>query len=568
MADQQSSHDALSHPEQVFLAVARQVCADGVIGADEFEILRALAPLLGLSVERANALGNQAIREFRSETLRESVLASPEDLYRSVLTTFGADGNIDAPEEALLARLRKLLGLTSFESALLPDKKPATQAEPLPVTAMPSVPGPRPVGDNLETAEPMPSDGRCRIRPLLCPSCKAVVPLRQVTETTCAYCRTPVRIPTSYLEALASQAALEKRRQGVQELFALLGTRPSTFGWLLTQVPERIMTGVVVLLLLIGPAAMGPDSGFFAFLNWYVARSRGENLIDLLTHAESILLAFVPFALFLSVTFVLLYRLRRNLFTMNTLRVALVVGAPTRPGGPSTCRQCGSPLAVPDNAVGITCPYCSADNLVNVPADWLAVTHRQARLAGMDFQKALDLYRRESLKGWESCIAVILGALAMAFIHVEAARYLRETPEMPPLRSAIARRTGLVAGFGTPPGPALPFDTWTELAATNTRLVTCFVPLARGERLQIRWRPAPHSPKPIFTNDRDRMPIAIFQERNFRRGGKPERQVEKQLGSVERFEFSAPLGAWYRLDLSLPEKGRVEFHPSVPVKSP
>ena len=45
---------------------------------------------------------------------------------------------------------------------------------------------------------------------------------------------------------------------------------------------------------------------------------------------------------------------------------------PPREGGPMQCRSGGGALTVQPNALGANCDYCGADNLVNLPASWLA----------------------------------------------------------------------------------------------------------------------------------------------------------------------------------------------------
>src|SRR5207253_1658793 len=63
---------------------------------------------------------------------------------------------------------------------------------------------------------------------------------------------------------------------------------------------------------------------------------------------------------------------RRRLVERGKLQAELAAKPPSRPGGPARCRRCDAPLDVKPGDLGVRCFYCRTDNLVAMPADWIA----------------------------------------------------------------------------------------------------------------------------------------------------------------------------------------------------
>jgi LSD1 subclass zinc finger protein len=97
------------------------------------------------------------------------------------------------------------------------------------------------------------------------------------------------------------------------------------------------------------------------------------------------------------------------------LQGALAAGAPTTPGGPATCRNCGAPLDVPRGTLGVRCAYCSSDNLVALPAAWVTAAHASA---GRAHTKITQVLSREGAKVRTSRRRLALGTAAAVVFTV------------------------------------------------------------------------------------------------------------------------------------------------------
>ncbi len=544
--------------QSVFTIVARYVCSDGVIAPEEFGILKILAPALNLSVEKANDLANHAIKEYRAKLPEKEKPLPPEEVYRIVLTYFLKDDFLDSVEQQTLDQFRKLLQIQSETSEQLIDDKNGLNAktEVAVGNVDQTISENNVSGQNLKTnSAPAKSIDFCKkgtIKPLLCDKCRGIVALRAAPTVKCLYCGTVVNIPNEYLEAIAVRKTFQKRKEDVKKFAAELGKAPSALGSHVAQIPESYLTIFIVILFLLGPATMGPHNPFCSMVNYYFEQFRGENLLDALSMPQQVLLTFLPFAFFLSLLFSMIYRVRRRVFTMGMIRASLTALPPIKPGSPHICRQCGAPLSADDNAVAITCIYCSTDNLLHIPPNWLSANHKEAKQVGMSFAKGQSVYLKESLRGLETLTALMLGSLALAFIHVEIIKRRYECSNHRPLKQTLKNRSGLIND--SVKAPVLPFSTWTLLSKSSFPENSFIVPLRKAESLTLSWRPGKKQKLKV-----SELELSVFLEQSFRNGGNQKLLKKISLTPGKTFNFLSPLGARYRLTIFPEIDGEVEL---------
>jgi hypothetical protein len=107
--DEDGEEDAPLTREQVFQLVCDEVMRDGMIEANEAEILTRLAQFLRLPPEAAKEMCRTSLARFQAGELGAKRALDPKALYETVLKA-SADEQ-DATQEQLLRGLRILLGL-------------------------------------------------------------------------------------------------------------------------------------------------------------------------------------------------------------------------------------------------------------------------------------------------------------------------------------------------------------------------------------------------------------------------------------------------------------------------
>lgn len=593
MADVPAPSDpnpAESGQETLFLDLARETCRDGKISPAELQILRVVAQLLRIPLERANLLANEAIAEYRAGRLASGTPADRIELFRRLLKALEADGAMGASAEDALERLRGHLGIPA---ELLPADEPPRSATSLPApsdvpcppqtdtaastcTSSAQVIGSKPAASHPSPAALPPTGSASwmeetfvvpanRLKPLLCGNCNGMVPLVKARATKCPYCSHPVDIPDEYQQAMTTRRVLDHRQQRMDELFRQLGRRPGRFQTLLAQASESLVFVLVTALLIATGAARIVHSLLMAPLVRAARSLWRENLLDLLSIEQEMFLQLLPYFMAYMIPLLLLHRLRRRVLTLGQFRFSLKAGSPKIPGGPETCRQCGAPLHVPENAVGVTCPYCSTDNLVGIPADIMAIDRAQTRLVGKDLETALARYEETSHVGRQTAITMVVALFAFTWLGATLKRQLNETPEWPPAyRKAVRTRTSLISQERLE--PLLSFDTWhTGIASPGTTL-EIYLPAKAGEVLEMNWKRVPGTPwKRFDTLEEDRrasrLQLAWYLLRSFRQRGDPECMGKAQVAEDSPARLAIGLGGWYRIDLELPAAGPVAVRP-------
>jgi hypothetical protein len=221
------------------------------------------------------------------------------------------------------------------------------------------------------------SPGAQTLTPLVCPACGSTLPLSEADSVPCPYCGASVPVPEAHRHALKAEESSAATRQRAQELYRVLGRPPSRALKVMAAMFNGIWLSVGGFCVVMIAIALGLEVAF---------REVGGLMHQQVTDTVPVAVKdaiFIPvwFGLFLFGV-ALGVMGRRRVVGLRGLQSALAARPPSLPGGPSTCRVCGAPLTVPDDALGVRCIYCKADNLVALPPGWTgAVEHGTAAVA-------------------------------------------------------------------------------------------------------------------------------------------------------------------------------------------
>jgi len=204
-----------------------------------------------------------------------------------------------------------------------------------------------------------------------CPRCGAALALDTRAHVQCPYCKADAELPER------SRTALELTQQGLaadanaQALFRKLG-KPQTLPLTLWGLEYALVTFFFAVGWVgwISPALkrLAASVALHAF---------HANLFDVSTSRDRELVSIALLTV-LCLAMVLIGAWNNGrLIKRAALAAALTAKPPTLPGGPAHCRQCGAPLSVPENAVGVRCAFCQSDNLVAIPQAWLDKARRR-----------------------------------------------------------------------------------------------------------------------------------------------------------------------------------------------
>lgn len=237
--------------------------------------------------------------------------------------------------------------------------------------------------------------------PLLCGACGSAVPLSDADRVTCPSCGAKVEVPESYRALARSHRELVADHAKLQAAYQALGEPPGR----LLKVWGAIGTAVMApIYLLVAALRAGwflalPAVGLVIFgaelLSHWLAPRLGVDVVDVYGSGAvyAALGALVVVGALVPVMIVSNYDDVADV--KKALRKSLAAKLPDHAGGPSLCRNCGAPLDVPKDAVGVRCLYCQTDNLVAVPTQWLAEStkaevqnHSDAAAALADLDKA------------------------------------------------------------------------------------------------------------------------------------------------------------------------------------
>jgi LSD1 subclass zinc finger protein len=502
-----------ANKEKLFQRVVKEACRDKKISSEEFAILKRLAELLGFEVDYANKLADEVIQDFKAGKLEFAPAKQNEKLYRDLLLAFSDDHVIDGHESELLEKIRQWLGLPESE-------KKEEKQEPVV----------QPNGD---------------IKPLRCSVCDGQVPLLRKPEVKCPYCDNQVTIPDSYLEALASRTSFERRKKQAQKLFEKLQTPPTAFETGLAEMSEKAI--LVAFVCSLGVMLAIVQALIFYPLDWFYAAFLKVNMGDvtpywmptIMTTLATFILAVVPFAY--------LYLVRRKVLSLKHIKVALAAKAPQKHSDPATCRSCGSPLEIPPDAAGVTCPYCQTDNLLHVPEEWLRDTREASIRVGKSAVTAENIFKRETRLGYESILSVFLlfvfiGLLNWWFVDFRQNSMVlkRQANWLKDYAKEIENREKLRI-FNNPKGN-YSLNSWIEDAM---RVEEFYLALKPGEKVVIQWDKDSDVMK---MKQYGELETAMFLAKSYT-GGLNQLIEKKKIKRNQPGIFKIEIGGWYKFKL-------------------
>ena len=213
------------------------------------------------------------------------------------------------------------------------------------------------------------------VAPLLCPSCSAPVPLGDGEVATCSFCQAKVPLPAEYRALRDAEHQRTTDREVAEKLYRKLGSPPSPAlrAWTsAVTIASAALVGIVGLLLTISAGLMLLAGFALELVLHALAHPLGIDLIDRFG-GGTVYAGFVVIMIVFGLLPVWLVGYLDSLAEIKrTLQVSLAAHPPQKPGFPSTCRGCGAALDVPSGAFGVRCAYCQADNIVSLPAAWIA----------------------------------------------------------------------------------------------------------------------------------------------------------------------------------------------------
>jgi hypothetical protein len=242
----------------------------------------------------------------------------------------------------------------------------------------------------------------------------------------------------------------------------------------------------------------------------------------------------------------------------RALQAALACLPADRPGGPARCRSCSAPLDVSPGSLGLACVYCGADNLVAMPASWIAKVQRSALSLSSRIEDAgredREMRSRElrSMRrqlGWLLIFVPVMAGFGAAFDH--------ESDAFPPnYRTAIAGERTFISATRTDTGP---YDKFIPppLSASGDEVRLAFDKSERGDGYFMRSYLVPlrFGEKVAFTSgsfpDGARALVFTFRTQANSIFGDDWRQQGKDvlLYPDSSAEYVAPRSAWYRVDM-------------------
>lgn len=304
--------------------------------------------------------------------------------------------------------------------------------------------------------------------PLSCPSCGAAVPLGEGDELECPYCSARVPVPADYRALREAQREEGADRARAEALYEKLGHAPPPLlrRWANLSSPlYRWVTEGARGLLRLGWMAVLIALISLTLLGHWAAPRIGIDVIDVVggEHLYGGLCAL--FAVVAVLPVAAAGYLDQFVKSRAALQRSLAAGMPEQPGGPSTCRRCGAPLHVPAGALGVRCVYCSSDNLVALPHDWVEQASRFEHKEHETIQEAVESQRADgSAAKW-----LLLRRLGLGFGSI-----------------AVLGYAGMWAQEAASIGEAIP---WSQAFTPGRRLLPVWngavaVPIHRPTRLR------------------------------------------------------------------------------------
>jgi len=189
------------------------------------------------------------------------------------------------------------------------------------------------------------SETRPRLAPLLCVNCNAPLVVVDAPSLVCSFCGATNSIPQDYRDELLLTRNLDSAtRQAAEQWLRLAHIKVPRWRLIFAAIaPFVLMTGGLVILL---------SAALLRVVN-------AHTLPGLLV---VVWLTLIP-AQLLAANVAM-----KNILVSGATNVgaAFAASAPSAPGEPPNCRQCGAPLSVRPDDVLVRCIYCEAESIVRL----------------------------------------------------------------------------------------------------------------------------------------------------------------------------------------------------------
>lgn len=349
---------------------------------------------------------------------------------------------------------------------------------------------------------------------LVCPSCSAPVALREGETAPCAHCQASVEIPEAHRKLRAIQrrdARAQAEAENLARALVPAGRTLTALAWLVDY------GGYVYWVTLLSVFTLAPALALWTAL-WAGRHLIGIDPIDVFGATGTLVLSFGTVVALIGVVPIAASLGRRRAAFRLALTQSLAARR-TQDSAELACRNCGAPLELETSELVERCVYCNADNLRLPDLPTLRQQQAQSRAfratlaeaAKDDAAERAEVRRVLRRRIYWTVIAVLPFAALGVFLDIA----LLSDPNTKPhwLRAAYAHRRPLLLGwcYGDRQGErgmtdcdpqvwqsshkfTLPATLGLPAVGELKRHASCQLPLRKGERVRIRWRPDPAIP--------------------------------------------------------------------------
>ena len=409
---------------------------------------------------------------------------------------------------------------------------------------------------------------------LRCRSCDAPIALGTGATAKCGHCGTETEIPAAHRALRDAEAQEQAHRTEAAALVKKIGTLPPrplralSWTWNIGFFVFVGLPFVLVVGFLLGHELLAA----YAFVT-------KQHLYDVVLtkfadpDAAPLAVGYGAATLIFGIWIIAAVYGGRRTDRLRDLQAGLAAKPAERKGGLLSCRVCGAPLEVPRGALGATCLYCHADNLVAIPPEWLAKARHRTSTLGKTIAEATKDYfaqlraMRRSLVFQLAVLLVIGGGITALFFgfatsgHTEYRAYDWHREVKAPALLRDKRQVGGLVGQlsldnhpqltrgSCPDDPRIQGLRFGRGDCTASGCVVHFyVPLHAGDAITLRGTTLPWKTLSAFYEHVESRP---FDRADWgSRIGKP-----AWIGGKREATFRAPRDGWYMLWIAALEGG-------------
>lgn len=199
------------------------------------------------------------------------------------------------------------------------------------------------------------SQTRLKLEPLQCVNCRAPLVMDDAPSLVCHFCSAATVVPERYREELRLTRDLDSAtREAAQQWLRLARIRAPRWWFICTAIAPFVWLTAGLTIVLVAALLSGPT------------------LPGLLSYVWLILIPAQLIAAYVAM---------RNILVSGATNIgaAFAARAPSAPGEPPSCRQCGAPLSVQPDDVVVRCMFCETESIVVL--DQVAMNTLRTRVA-------------------------------------------------------------------------------------------------------------------------------------------------------------------------------------------